>query len=582
MKNNKLSLRTRAIILVTLFLLVSYALLGTMLIRQTRNVTKTRINEHMLDIVNTAAAMLDGDILDRLRADDRGTPEYEQVMDILVRFRDNINLDYIYYVRDEGDGRFTFGFDTDPDRPAVFGAPVVYTDALFEASHGQPAVDHVPYTDEWGRFYSAYCPVFDSQRKVAGIVTADFSAAWYEQQIDQIQFSIIFGCMLFIAVGIAATVFLSRQYKRQTESMRKNLSELAMDLDSLTQEFAEEEGMKAVPEPYSDDIQSLGKHISDLKNSLRFYVTHANTLANSMITAMASDYRCVYYVNLDENNGVCYRNDPDDHEQTPAGVHFPYLERFTWYAEHSVTEKYRDGFLRFIDPDNVRAALAGEPIIAYRYLARRDGREYYEMIRMAGVRRAEDRDDHTVHSVGLGFTVIDAEMRETMAKNEALAVLHGTLDFRRAIDVPGYSRIPLSGATRFIGTMNYGYAGTRELNEALASRFMIIQMPVISKENLKKLIRQKFPTIKEDFAEQFAELFAEIRRKCEGGEVSTKSLDLRGLLSAIELTKRGLPAVRALNLGIVNKCFDEYERQLISDMVTVRFPGDFCAEKIFS
>ena len=420
MKNNKLSLRTRAIILVTLFLLVSYALLGTMLIRQTRNVTKTRINEHMLDIVNTAAAMLDGDILDRLRADDRGTPEYEQVMDILVRFRDNINLDYIYYVRDEGDGRFTFGIDTDPDRPAVFGAPVVYTDALFEASHGQPAVDHVPYTDEWGRFYSAYCPVFDSQRKVAGIVTADFSAAWYEQQIDQIQFSIIFGCMLFIAVGIAATVFLSRQYKRQTESMRKNLSELAMDLDSLTQEFAEEEGMKAVPEPYSDDIQSLGKHISDLKNSLRFYVTHANILANSMITAMASDYRCVYYVNLDENNGVCYRNDPDDHEQTPAGVHFPYLERFTWYAEHSVTEKYRDGFLRFIDPDNVRAALAGEPIIAYRYLARRDGREYYEMIRMAGVRRAEDRDDHTVHSVGLGFTVIDAEMRETMAKNEAL------------------------------------------------------------------------------------------------------------------------------------------------------------------
>ena len=120
MKNNKLSLRTRAIILVTLFLLVSYALRGTMLIRQTRNVTKTRINEHMLDIVNTAAAMLDGDVLDRLRADDRGTPEYEQVMDILVRFRDNINLDYIYYVRDEGDGRFTFGIDTDPDRPRLF------------------------------------------------------------------------------------------------------------------------------------------------------------------------------------------------------------------------------------------------------------------------------------------------------------------------------------------------------------------------------------------------------------------------------------------------------------------------------
>ena len=143
--------------------------------------------------------------------------------------------------------------------------------------------------------------------------------------------------------------------------------------------------------------------------------------ADSMITAMASDYRCVYHVDLDQNDAVCYRNDPSDPEQTPAGIHFPYLERFTYYAEHNVTQMYRDGFLSFINPDNIRESLATQSIIAYRYLARRDGREYYEMIRMAGVRRAEERDDHMVHAVGLGFTEIDAEMRESMSKNEALA-----------------------------------------------------------------------------------------------------------------------------------------------------------------
>ena len=82
---------------------------------------------------------------------------------------------------------------------------------------------------------------------------------------------------------------------------------------------------------------------------------------------------------------------------------------------------YREGFLTFVNPDNVRSRLATEPIIAYRYLAKREGREYYEMIRMAGVRRAENRDDHIVHAVGFGLTEIDAEMRESMAKNEALA-----------------------------------------------------------------------------------------------------------------------------------------------------------------
>lgn len=53
-----------------------------------------------------------------------------------------------------------------------------------------------------------------------------------------------------------------------------------------------------------------------------------------------------------------------------------------------------------------------------------------------------------------GFGVLD---EINMAKNESLAVLHATLDFRRSIDMPGYERIPLHDATRFIATMNYGY-----------------------------------------------------------------------------------------------------------------------------
>lgn len=177
-----------------------------------------------------------------------------------------------------------------------------------------------------------------------------------------------------------------------------------------------------------------------------------------------------------------------------------------------------------------------------------------------------------------GFGVLD---EINMAKNESLAVLHATLDFRREIDVPSYSRVPMSEATRFIGTMNYGYAGTRELNEALASRFMIINMPVISEENLARLIREKNPGIVPDYADQFAKLFDEIRRKCEGGEISTKALDLRGLIASVKLMKGGLPAVKALELGLVNKCFDAYERQLVEDMITVRFAGDLGRDRIF-
>lgn len=177
-----------------------------------------------------------------------------------------------------------------------------------------------------------------------------------------------------------------------------------------------------------------------------------------------------------------------------------------------------------------------------------------------------------------GFGVLD---EINMAKNEALAVLHAVLDFRRVIDVPGYDRVKLHEAARFIATMNYGYAGTRDLNEALASRFMIINMPLISGENLKKLLKTRFPALKDEWARQFAELFMEIRGKCEGGEISSKALDLRGLVSAVRLMEQGLSADRAVGMGLVNKCFDDFERQLVADIVAVRLPKGLESSKIF-
>ncbi len=149
---------------------------------------------------------------------------------------------------------------------------------------------------------------------------------------------------------------------------------------------------------------------------------------SQMITAMASDYRCVYYVVLDTDEGICYRTDHAFPNALAVDEHFRYMEKFTDYARRFVAEPYREGFLQFIDPDTVRERLSDELMISYSYLRIRDGVESYEMLRMAGVRRPEDRGDHIVHAVGIGFTDIDQEMRESMAKNEALRIALGVAE----------------------------------------------------------------------------------------------------------------------------------------------------------
>ena len=141
---------------------------------------------------------------------------------------------------------------------------------------------------------------------------------------------------------------------------------------------------------------------------------------SQLITALASDYRSVYFIHLDTDSGVCYQPYQDLKDGLKAGEKFPYLETMTAYAERYVTEPYRAEFLRFIQPDAVRGGLTENRIISFRYIVSRGGKESYEMIRFAGVRHPEDREDGIVHSVGACFTDVDEETRQSLLHNQAL------------------------------------------------------------------------------------------------------------------------------------------------------------------
>lgn len=177
-----------------------------------------------------------------------------------------------------------------------------------------------------------------------------------------------------------------------------------------------------------------------------------------------------------------------------------------------------------------------------------------------------------------GFGVFD---EINMARNEAMAVLHSLLDFRHTVDIPGYDRLHAHKACRFIATMNYGYSGTRELNEALASRFVVIQLPAISTESLGRLLKDEFPTIRQDAMKAFCQIFKDLEKKCAESEISEKALDLRGMLDAIHLMQAGLDPHKALDMGIVNKSFDEYEPGLIRDVINLHIPGNCKKQDIF-
>ena len=139
-----------------------------------------------------------------------------------------------------------------------------------------------------------------------------------------------------------------------------------------------------------------------------------------MIKALSSDYKSVYYVELDKDSGVCYQA-RGDFQGFKAGETFSYMEAVTAYCNQYILEPYREEFLAFIQPDAVRKGLQDSYVISYRYMISVDGKESWEAVRFAGVRHPDEREDHIVHTVGACFADVDAETRRNLEQKQALS-----------------------------------------------------------------------------------------------------------------------------------------------------------------
>ena len=294
MKHRK-SYSRLSIVIFSVFIIAVNGLLGTVLIIQSRNGLKQQMQGRMFDILNTAASFLDGDVLESLEKDDYDTPEYQNSLQVLRAFQESFNLDYIYGIRDMGNKTFTFTIDPDPDDPGEFGSPIVYTPALYSASLGIPAVDDIPYEDQWGRFYSAYVPVFDSQGKVGGIIAVDVEAAWLEAQERQYIISTLIIVAVSLIIGGIIVFLITRKIHNRLVYLNSEMIQLADEVEDLAQELRLASGRRAEKFDYEkllkeaesasgrlrsgDAFEELSGRLKVVRDELQRYIDDAHKLA---------------------------------------------------------------------------------------------------------------------------------------------------------------------------------------------------------------------------------------------------------------------------------------------------------------
>lgn len=228
----KTKTRKQNFIIAVALLLLTNLLMGLTLITIAKKNIREQMKEHMLDISNTAAYMLDGDVLKDLTADDIDSDEYKIAFNTLKAFHENIDLDYIYAVRQEGD-EFKFIIDPDAEIPAPFGYNLIVTDATKKAAKGIAGVDHESHTDYWGTFYTAYSPVFDSDHNVAAIVCVDFNAEWYENKLNLNRNVTILITLASLIIALILSFIMVSGTRKRFMQVSKEMESLDYELKKL-------------------------------------------------------------------------------------------------------------------------------------------------------------------------------------------------------------------------------------------------------------------------------------------------------------------------------------------------------------
>ncbi|MBR5913324.1 MAG: transporter substrate-binding domain-containing protein [Selenomonadaceae bacterium] len=190
---------------------------------------------------------------------------------------------------------------------------------------------------------------------------------------------------LGLAVAIGIVIFIKRQAKRKEEMLRERLK-----------------------------VQE--KQIENERRASEI---------NSITSTISADYRSIYSVNLEENEGCCYRaksadsNNESDLEGIKVGDRFPFRENFVRYANKFVAESDRKEFLKFLEPKNIREKLSKEVMTGHRYRIIRDGVEQYEMIRIVDAYLGKARD--RINFISVGFADVDSETRDLIEENRSLS-----------------------------------------------------------------------------------------------------------------------------------------------------------------
>lgn len=210
-------------------------------------------------MAESAANTIDGEQIARIHAGDEGTEDYEVVLAQLQGFLVSDDIEYIYTMR-QADGVVQFVVDADTEEGAAIGEEYETYDKIDIALGGESSMDDEVTTDEWGSYYSAFAPIFDSEGNVVAIVGVDCSVDSIDAKIDDMTKTLVIIVIVCIIAAFVISMLMGRLMARNVLTINRKMEELAGTDGDLTQEIQIRSG---------DEIENVASSFNSFMVKLR-------------------------------------------------------------------------------------------------------------------------------------------------------------------------------------------------------------------------------------------------------------------------------------------------------------------------
>ena len=239
-----------------------------------------------------AAQRIDGDLLEQLQAGDEGSADYEEILSQLQEFLCGDEIKYIYTMRMNGD-TLEFIVDADTEEGAAIGEAYEIYDEIAEAFDGNVTVDSEMTSDEWGDFYSAFAPVYNSAGDIVGIVGVDCSVTEIRLQQSALIRKFMFIELAGLAIAVVLSLVISGVLSRSVSAIAGKMSELAQKEGDLTQKItvrsSDEVGNIAGSlNVFLENLREIIKKISECEYKLAGNSEHVNNIVTASTDATMS------------------------------------------------------------------------------------------------------------------------------------------------------------------------------------------------------------------------------------------------------------------------------------------------------